>query len=321
MSLVLMLSSCQSNPMDWPETMELAEKPSLPRTVGIRLEVRDPECFGAAAEWAESLTRHFQELNVCTATLTDQEPSFGEADMVVKVVISKIVPPFEPAIATEPALLDFMAWSAVPLLPWFIDDVEIDPAVSAMVTWTLRPQDEGPLGPNEVSIAPISTSLRDRYPLLSWPTAGALIMPPFVFREGDKDHLAQSLGARIRSEMAIEIARIIKTSRADNELLWNLWLEEGKEGAMLVFNADADLGKVWVSVDGQDDAKSEFPIKIGSGDTNEQRLHMQKMIQGAGPGNRFLKIEALGHSGRRLRYSLPLTYSPRAVALDARMAR
>ncbi|MBI4582886.1 MAG: hypothetical protein HY717_02460 [Planctomycetes bacterium] len=306
------LCACSSSPLERPENQELKDRPPIPRAVSLQVDCQDPERFGADEEWARDLANFFRELNVCSEAWIAGKRQPQEADMEVKISILKSAAPKPPGWDKQAALLNFFAWSAIPILPWFIEDVVVDPGLDVQVSWSLHPKEETPSGLDGWSVDPIwsvdpvPTSFRDRYPLLSWSTPAALLLPPFLLQSGDPKHLFQAIGGRIRSKVVLEVARRIKTRQPEDELLWNLRIEEEPQGRALLFNAHPNLGQVSIWLDSDASKPLKQPIEWRENRSGPERISLAEIFAAPARQGQFLRLEALSRLGQRLRYSLPL---------------
>jgi hypothetical protein len=322
----LTLGACASTSLERQE--EVAAVPELPRAICVRVDSADGDAgpYGSRDEWREDLTRRLREdLKVAPAVWGPEERDWREADMLVVVTLFPRAPK-EPEVDAQGALLDLVTWSWLPLLPWWIADVDVDPGLSFKVTLLLcREMGEDDFErlqdlPN--AVRPIRTCLRDRYPALSWATLGALLLPPFVFSAGDPHHLAESISEAVRREVAVEVAAIIKNAHlADEELLKDLDVTEGADGPALVYEARPDLWKVTARLESGASEEDLLPLQPpGAADTVRGRLPLGNLLASATEAVELLRVEAVSRTGDRLYYTIPFeTFETSPAAALARL--
>ena len=238
------LPGCSLTPLETETAQEFAREKYIPRIVSISVtfDGDESECFGSEDEWNEDLTQAFQDLNVAAAVWStgEEEETGEEADLAVTLTVSRGTRSSEEVdrdLAGQGAFLNFLAWSVpVPILPMCLEDVQVVPDLSARVKLSVRAGD-AQSGADEVDLLAeneniaIMTSFLERYEFFSWATLGALFVPPFVFREGNPEHLANSIASRVRAEVAWELAKLIKEwDLEDKELLKDLAVRKGAEG-------------------------------------------------------------------------------------------
>ncbi len=170
------------------EDDDLASAPPLPYAIGLQLTTNGEGIYGTPEEWRDALLSAFDSNAVGAAVFTDGE---RKPDFTVDVHVARADGAISPEarINVQGALLDFLAWSTVPFLPLWILDVDVRPELEIKVSLVhpeaaRRSRFEPPIGPPAVK-----TCHLDRHSFWSWPTAGALILPPFVFRRPEPERL------------------------------------------------------------------------------------------------------------------------------------
>jgi len=235
-ALPLLAAACASVPETHPGVVDLRENvATLPRTVAIEigtLEEGDPAVFGTRDDWEAEFRRVFEAADVAADVVPHDV-----ADLRIHVELVDRDPK-DPAVDREGALLWFLAWSTVPLLPWIIEDVQVDPGVGVDMRWALREGGE----PESLSIDlggyVESASLWDRQPFWAWRTFAAIVVPPFAWpelRKTDRGELAETIGDRVRFEVALRVAKAVKMNvRIDNELLRDVSAERTSDSTIRV---------------------------------------------------------------------------------------
>ncbi|MBI4582838.1 MAG: hypothetical protein HY717_02220 [Planctomycetes bacterium] len=303
-----LLPACASDPLGRPEVIELAEnRPTLPRSVSIQVNpiLNGVERYGDRDSWVQELKQVFHHLKVCSAVWDGAADPTRQADMTVEILLENGTPA-EPEIDTQAATLDFFAWSAVPLLSWWIRDVSMDPGIKGQVVRTiLLPSGQGAESLEEAGFAApaILTNLRERYPLKAWPTLGGIFLPPFAFSSRDLDHFCGVASARVRREVAIRAARAVKEARSKKELLSDLAVE----GSLLKCRADLALGGLRCRLEGSELEPQEQVIPFDRREADEWiEIDLSRWLSVSGDGDSLLRIEAYGQDGRALPYSVRL---------------
>ena len=344
--VLLVGSACTTAPAERAEAIR-AESP-LSRAVFLNV---DPGDLEDPAGWVETLVRRCRELNVAAAVWHEEERE-QEADMVVTVRLSRkpragaALPPDappsaageaeeenappgprpeEPEVLPEGAMLDFLAWSSLPGVAWWIADVSVDPGIAGTVEWSLR-SGRAPGGPRDsrpLSVPKLLTSLRDRSPLLSWPTLGALVLPPFVFSSHDEEHLSARIRDRLQEEVAMQTARIIKKDCRDSllaeEFLHNLALNP--QSLVLQYDVEPDVGRVEVRLNSSSsDPVDKDEIQVNDpglrGRTRPLRKVLSGLQHGGLTGEQLLRVEAISSDLERGRRSYSVPVRVPQAALD-----
>jgi len=306
------LAGCASTPLEKPEAQKVAELAALPRTICIEVQSGEPT-FGDDEEWSSTLVSVFKELKVASEVWRASERNAEDADMVVRVALAQRSPS-SPETDTQGALLDFLAWSTIPLLPSWIEDVHIDPGLRITVNREFAGDKEGNLS-SLFNSPVIKTSFRDRYPWLSWTSLGALLVPPFVFAEGEGEHLRECIAERVRLEVAVRVAEFLKKEPPGEEELLSSFAVTQEDGKpLLEYEASPEMGKLIVWLDGEGSERTTEKIPF-SEKTVRGRFPLTALLSGAGE-ERLLRLEAIHRAdGRRFRYSLPI---PDAIAAEER---
>jgi hypothetical protein len=291
-------SGCSTAPLERTENLELAQAAPLPHTISIELE--GDELFGSYEEWLEELTRAFERLRVCSGVMNG---SPDQADLHLKVVFRSAEKPSPPKIDSQGALLDFLAWSTVPLLPLWIPDVHLDPGVATDVTLAHRGRSGKLVLASEVRPPVLKTTQLERHQVLSWPMAGALFLPPFVFRSPDPERIRETLAERLRLETACRIAGVVKLAPAEDDLLRELEIKLDGGQPYLLYTPSEDLMRVRIRVEGKP-ALREIRHPAG---TARKKVSLKELLAGEPASGSLLRIEAEGRNrGQRLGYSIRL---------------
>jgi hypothetical protein len=326
----VLLCSCASGSPAREEFDKLRALPSLPRCIALRVHV-GPESaasaadasgvpdtsapFGTLQSWQEDLRRVFVELEVGSGVVESE----AEADLVVDVQVSK--PRATRAeIVAQGALLSFLAWSTVPLLPWWIEEVEVDLGLELEVETSLRedwdtrkPPLPGPVDRTKLSAPPELTCLLDRRPPISWQTLAALFVPPFVFREADPERLEQRVGASLRARAAFAVAKLVKETPHDSELLGEPKLRWEGDRLLLEFKPHRDLGQIWYRFSDEDSPPTQCRGKPS--------YDVTPPIESPASSSRFLRVWADDLQARlTLPYSLAVPPRPGNDALAVKGA-
>ncbi len=307
--LLLALSSCASNPLDRREALDLAAGSPVPRVIWIKVECGEG-LFGSREDWSDDLWGVFRDLNVCAAVRTEDDGPADGADLEVAVTLER-GEPRDPEIDAQGALLDFLAWSAVPPLPLWIADVRVDPGVKVRLTAAPLPGGKKVhLGAMECPA--LRTCQRERFPFFSWPTLGAVLVPPFLFSHPDPSHLETSICNHVRMEVALRIAEAVKTALPEqSELLSGLSVE----GGVLTFVPAPHLKDMVLRVEPADSGVPRVPsgprIRVTvpyeeAKDGSPKTQSLKALVPGQRGEDLLLRIEASGRLGEKLRYSLPL---------------
>lgn len=224
-------SSCSMSAHRDRLATDLARRPPIPKSVELVVDCRGDvvSTFGAAPEWEKSLESvladelGLSEVIETSSTLQGRPRGSPEkpldSDLRLRLKVSGAGTSPDTTVRTQGAILDFVAWSTVPFLPLFIDDVEVKPAldielsVDTRVLSGWRSTDE----PGDF-VPPVATNMLERYPLASWQTLAVLVVPPFFFDGSEEGHLEASIAPHVRRNVAIEIARLVKRA-SDKELI------------------------------------------------------------------------------------------------------
>jgi len=290
-------AGCSTAPFERPENVELAQAAAIPRTLYIELE--GEEFFGSYEEWREELTHTFERLRVCSAVMTGAPE---QADLQLKVRIRFADRSSPPKIDAQGALLDFLAWSTVPLLSLWIPDIHLDPGIATDVSLVLSGKAKTPVAACEVRPPSLKTTQLERHHILSWSMAGALFVPPFVFGSPDPERIRQTIAARVRLETACGIAGVVKRAPVDGELLSGLEIRLDGGQRYLDYTASEDLMLIRLRLG--DLRPVEVPHQRGSA---RFKVSLKKLLAGEPSPDSLLRIEAVGRkSGQRRSYSIRL---------------
>jgi hypothetical protein len=306
-TVVLSLLGCASTPLEEAREGETAG-PALPlqRAVALVVEIEPglESLYGTDDEWRADFLRVAAELDACARLVPEGEKD--EADMTVTVGLSR-AGPTEPDIQTTGAFLDFLAWSTIPFLPLWIPDVSIQPELEVRVQRQLRSVESVTIPLFEAQpprTDRVSTCYLDRRPFFSWPTLGALLVPPFVFSGTDRERIEERIGAWVREATAVQVATIVRESRPNDmgdELLSGLAVRAGPASKpVLTFTAAPALRRVVASVAGKEVGKAE---SAGSPPSRlELDLSAVSAVDGA-PSH--VRVLAVGNrTGLSLRYTV-----------------
>ncbi|MEM7234323.1 MAG: hypothetical protein AAF517_19250 [Planctomycetota bacterium] len=275
----------------------------MPRSVCLRLREfsEADQRFGSVAELESFLVDRFRtRFDVAASIWSHAERPANEADLVVDIALD-VLEPRSGDIDIERAALDFLVWSAIPFVPWWIRDVSIDPGVRLHIEASYA--GEGSLDRQQqfdVALAPVPTCLRDRYPVWSWATLGAAVVPPFVFREYDAAHLHAAIADEVEFRVALELARWLKGANlGENEILRAPAVEKTE----LVYDAHPELWRVrvWSDTKGPDFEVSSI-MPLGSRELRRRRVSLEAL--GANLDGTLLRLEATRRDGETLQYSL-----------------
>ncbi|HZN56608.1 MAG TPA: hypothetical protein VFD71_00935 [Planctomycetota bacterium] len=317
--LIVGLFGCASTPLEraLDQKRSLVSTPAtLPRAVAIRVKLDETteSLYGTESEWEADILRVVEELDAC-ARLVPQ-PQVDEADMTVTIHLSRSDRPAESDIQTTGALLDFLAWSTIPLLPLWIPDVDVRPVLRVRVERSLRGVENQatPLEAREHEAAPVATSYLDRRPFFSWPTIGAILVPPFIFSGTDPEHVEAEIGAWVREATAVQVADIVRDSRPKaGELLDDIVVKAGAAGPVLAFRPSQGLRRVVASVRGKEVGKEDRSIEEAEAAPRDP-IALRLDSSAVGPAPSYVNVIAAGNRpGWRLRYTIrvpPETFSP-----------
>ncbi len=306
--LVAGLLGCASTPVERARAQDASQlAPSLPRSVAIRvqLDAGTGSLYGTKAEWLADIHRILEILDACARVMPEGQAS--EADMIVTIQLSRSAPA-EPDIQPTGAFLDFLAWSTVPLLPLWIPDVNVRPELHVRLTRSLRSLEGAAMAlpPAEHDADPVSTSYLDRRPFFSWPTLGAIFVPPFVFKGTDAEHVEGEIGAWVREATAVHVADIVRGSRReDGELLRGLGLQaDGASGSVLAFTPGPGLRRVVARVD--DEKVGQRDLKLSEADAARPvPLKLSLSLRSRGGAPTHVSVLAVGNRpGLALRYTV-----------------
>jgi hypothetical protein len=315
--LLLALCSCASRPLDRKEALDLAAIAPVPRVIWIKVNCPGGDLFGSQKDWRRSVGGIFRDLHVCAAVLTEDDGPADAADMEVVVDLVQGVPG-NPRIEAQGALLDFLAWSVVPPLMLWIADVRVDPGAKARVTAAALPGRKEiplPLGPMESPA--LRTCELERFPFFSWPTLGAIFVPPFIFMHPNPAHLEASIGDSVRMEVALRIAVIVKKTGLpeQDELLSGLRVEDGVLSFVPTPNLEEMVLRVEPAAPGNGRVHPGPPIRVSiryeeGKDRSPQTQSLRDLISGQHGEELLLRIEASArHNGMTHRYSILLPAS------------
>ncbi|MBI4602494.1 MAG: hypothetical protein HY721_11095 [Planctomycetes bacterium] len=300
------LGACAADPLK-----ALRDEPPVPRAVAVRLHlhVAGDGCYGAQRQWEEDFVRVFEGLRVAAAVWgADRE---ADADLLVEVRL-RPSPPAEPEVDARGAFLDFLAWSTVPLVPLWIPDVNVSPGLRYEIERKLRSMDGAwqpawEPAPREASA--VITCFRERRPFLSWPTLGALFVPPFVFQGTDPEHFEASVAPRLREDVAVQAARVVKGSfLPERELLEDFRVARAGSAIVLAYRPLPALRKIKVTLEPAEPGleRSEEEVLPFEGSTPAlRRLGIGRLLEGRSAPPRLVRIEAIGERGAPLRYTIP----------------
>lgn len=326
---VLLACGCSSAPLEGETARRMVAGEPLPRVVGLEVDCEGERLFGSREEWTEDLVRVLEQLDVCTdiRTAAGATPR-ADCDMLVTVSILRRGRPrgpsaddagFETHVETQGSVLGVVAWSTVPLLPWWIDDVSVDPDLLVRIDRSL-PEAAGEIqwstDARPIRVPPVQTCFLDRHDFLSWETLGAVFVPPFVFDDPDEEQLVEAIGPRLREELAIQVAAIIKGSSLSFELLRNVRVEgDAADGFFLAYQSSPELASLEVHVD-PDRSPRIVKNVVETEREAAGRLPLGTLTKTGSIAGRILRIEALGKSGSLVRYSVNVPEGARVVGSD-----
>jgi hypothetical protein len=289
-----------------------------PYAIGLQLRTNGDQIYGIPEEWRETLLSAFESTAVASAVFTSEE---RKPDFTVDVQVGRSDDPLYPEarINMQGALLDFLAWSTVPFLPLWILDVEVRPELEIKVGLVYpeaaqRSRFEPPIGPPTVK-----TCHLDRHSFWSWPTAGALLLPPFVFRKPAPERLQETIALEVRRAVASEIAAAIerRLQGANDELLYDLSIERHDQGLVLRYRPDPNCKRFDFHAEPVEATGKSTRIRRGMSIPNTMDLSnpppliLTEVLQAVPPGPFLLRIDASGRDGRTLKYTVPFnTLSP-----------
>jgi hypothetical protein len=300
-----LIAGCSTAPLERAENLELTQAVAIPWTVHV--EILGEEVFGGHEEWREELTRTFDNLRVCSAVVAG---SPERADLRLTVLLKVADRPSPPKVDAQGALLDFLAWSTVPLLPLWIPDVNLDPGLAADVS--LVRSGKGGLVFEDRDVRPpaLKTTQLDRHHPVSWSMLGALFLPPFVFGSPDPERIQKTLAERVRLETACRIAGMVKRApQNEAELMSRLEIKRSGSQYFLHYTPSDDLMEVYLRVE---------PIRLQEGmllgrtflvpphhGTTRKSVPLKKLVAGEPAPGSLLRIEAVGRDpGQRCSYSI-----------------
>ena len=313
--------SCATHPLDTPEARWLADQPRLPRTIEVSVSVDGAEgVFGDTEAWTGDVVRWLGEKLSVSEGVMPSGTSGVPADLRLDVEIATAAPA-PPQVSTQGAFLEVLAWTTIPLLPLWIDDVFVDPGVVVRVHRRRRHGvgHDAELGESReiatLGSRPVSTDMLDRYGFLSWPTLGAIVVPPFLFEKGDSERLESTLADDLRKRMAVRLAEAVVQDAAalvasGEELLHDLragWSRDG-DALVVAFSAHREVGvvRVWAE-DISGSLRGVGTQRIPVAAAGARPVHSYSIPLETLRGARRLRIDAIGRaSGRRLPYSLSL---------------
>lgn len=296
------LLACVSNPLESEEARQLASERPLPRAIFVEVECQE-ESYGTETEWGEDIANVLWYLGVSELVRCQGEKVREEFDVKIHVKIEKFsADSDERSVDSRGAMLGVLSWMTVPFLPLWIEDVNVGSGLTVKVSQALRTA-AGDWGPpsaetNEISGMVVPTNMLDRYPFLSWPTVGALFVPPFIYQHGNREHLDRSIAERVRLGAAVQIARAIKKEGSD-ELLKDLQVERDTDGRLIVSGvARRDVSRVALRM-----GKTEFDETRLSYTRNLRERWEYKIPEDAVAG-RYLRIEAFDRDGSMMPYTM-----------------
>jgi hypothetical protein len=322
--LPVLAAGCASSPLETPEAVEIAAEPPLPRAILVKVRCDREDLFGSRAEWCSAVAEAFRELKVGAAVWTEDEISPDAADLVVDLRIDKNETPRDPEIQGQSALLTTLAWSSIPFLPWFLHDVHHDPGFIATVNVGAASENGwSPMIPSpekKRTVAAVPTSLRERYPILSWSTLAVIAVPPFTFQGGDRERVIQAIAPRARANVALDLAGLVKGAQLQSrkELLGDLSLELSGASCSLHYEPAGDLGKISVRIEPLDPRipwpEGMFKETIIPYPPVDKVLPLGDLPSPLPAPGLLLRIEAFGRRGARARYSLAIPSGPAGEA-------
>lgn len=317
----LLITSCASDPMKRPEVVQLSKEEPLPRTIRMKVVCDEKSLFGGEEDWIRDISRIFEELNVCTKVWREGDEKAKDADMAVQIILEAKEPFQQTEIDGQGALLDTLAWSTLPFVPWFIHDVQVDPGLQMRIQGESLPSQIPMTSEGElvVECPSIKSSLKDRRTFFSWQTLGCLVVPPFLFRGSDGEHLAGSISEEVRLEVAFSAAKVVKNSwlQGKEELLRDLKIGRSGEDWFLSGVPSQNLLKLTLRIQPADPGTAlshqktieEF-VKFGAKTTDPTQWNLEKLNPDLFEKGALLRIDALGRDDRRLRYTVPLPAGP-----------
>jgi hypothetical protein len=300
--LSLLLCSCSSGPLDRKEIQETARQPRIAKSIFLQVTCSgtEKETYGSGEAWEEELSEIlFKEMQTCEMIWHSGEVDESEADVTLKVIVASRKDAEPPEILGQLAFLDILAWLCIPFSSLLVADVAVAPAVSVTIEFANENYPEVPL-------ARVSTCLTERYPLLSWPTAGSIILPAFVYSGGDAEHLAATLAQRIHLECAAEIAKKIKdrfAAQREQELLSGLRVENSNGQTWLHLRASANVSMYEVRPDRTDRNPERKYLRLDRSEADEQFFLLPPEFSKAN----LLRIQATNKiTGGLMRYTIAI---------------
>jgi hypothetical protein len=273
---------------------------------------RGIEEFGRPEEWSEELRRVFEELDVCTAVFGPASDT-GNADVLLTLTLER-QPARPPQLRSPAGILDLIAW-VLPVVSWWAQNVAVDPGFACQVAMKIC----GPTADQIIKVSSttgdvdiVYTSFHERQALPSWKHLVAVLIPAFLFRDHDSEHLERTLRDRVRKGLARELALLVKQFRLSNELFKDITLHTEGDSVELRYEPHPDLGKIeyWVESGGRV-ARGEYFQPV------EESVHMSSLRLDIPPtaiqAGQLLHLEAIDRTAKRC-----LPYTLRVPSADTR---
>jgi hypothetical protein len=279
----------------------------LPMAVHLTMNVPPEGLFGTSEEWTDEVIGALLESRACADAWADGDPPGPGPDMELVVDLSAREPrPSEREV--QGALIDFLAWSTVPPTMLWVPDVRIDPGLHFGLS-AFEPAGEAPilLGEGDADCPFIKTCHLDRNAFLAWKTLGAVLVPPFIFKEPDREHLAGEIAGDVRRAVADAIVRRVRSAPWPIEGLRALEVSYGNDGVPIL-HIDPDLNaiaKVLARVEQLRPRKTskaiEIPVRL-----DRKPPDRPLPFPGFDGEGRFLRVEVVRRDGKRSRLTFPL---------------
>lgn len=306
------------------EAENLASAPPLPYAIRLQVNISDEGSYGSQDEWRDALSGAFETTAVGAVVLTTEQ---GSQDITVAVDVGRSDDRLSPEaeINVQGAVLDFLAWSTIPFLPLWIPDIDVRAELGVKVRFVYPREAKRSRSPTPIELPTVKTCHLERHAFWSWPTVGALLLPPFVFRSPQPERLQETIALAVRRAVADEVAITVKSTlrETEKELLHELTVKRRGEGWVLMYRPDPNCSKLTLRVESADSAASvgrspkamsiDMPYSTKPLPPTAQWITNRVNAVPAGP--LLLRIEATGRNdNQRLGYTIPfntLSSTPR----------
>jgi len=286
--------------------------PPIPKTIGLTLEAPEPGIYGTKDEWLDEVIGALLETGACADAWAEGDPPGPGKDPDAKLIV-RLSSGGKPGPAerdAQGALLDFLAWSIIPPVPLWIPDVRVDPDLDVEVSAVDPDGWKIPLGEGDARCPPVLTSHLDRNAFLSWKTLGSIVVPPFVFKEPDREHLQQEIAGDVRRFVAAGIARKVKEAAWGSDRFEELGVARKDGATVLRYKANPGvIGMLSIGIEQYRPRKSGKAVIRIPIDRKSFGLQETVLDLGGFTGDlRYLRVEALPRSkgGSSSWYTIPL---------------